>query len=131
MACRFQLVAKRERIMAWGFRCFGSGVIREPQWTPGGVLPVCLMEQPRRRAGRDGHHSPGGIAWAGRIPPERGRGYNDGMIAQPTGSAGPSITFLGAAQTVTGSMHLVEAGGERILLDCGSARLGKRGPRAE
>ncbi len=29
------------------------------------------------------------------------------------------ITFLGAAGTVTGSMHLVEAAGKRILLDCG------------
>jgi metallo-beta-lactamase family protein len=29
------------------------------------------------------------------------------------------ITFLGAADTVTGSRHLVEFGGQRILLDCG------------
>lgn len=29
------------------------------------------------------------------------------------------LTFLGAAQTVTGSMHLVETQGRRILLDCG------------
>lgn len=29
------------------------------------------------------------------------------------------LTFWGAAQTVTGSMHLVESGGKRILLDCG------------
>jgi metallo-beta-lactamase family protein len=29
------------------------------------------------------------------------------------------ITFLGAADTVTGSRHLVEIGGRRILLDCG------------
>lgn len=29
------------------------------------------------------------------------------------------ITFLGAADTVTGSKHLVEIGGRRILLDCG------------
>jgi len=29
------------------------------------------------------------------------------------------LTFHGAARTVTGSMHLVEAGGKRILLDCG------------
>jgi metallo-beta-lactamase family protein len=29
------------------------------------------------------------------------------------------ITFLGAADTVTGSRHLVELGGQRILLDCG------------
>lgn len=29
------------------------------------------------------------------------------------------LTFWGAAQTVTGSMHHVEAGGKRYLLDCG------------
>lgn len=30
-----------------------------------------------------------------------------------------SLTFLGGAGTVTGSKHLVEAGGRRVLLDCG------------
>lgn len=30
-----------------------------------------------------------------------------------------NVTFYGAAQTTTGSMHLVEANGQRILLDCG------------
>ena len=30
-----------------------------------------------------------------------------------------TVTFHGAAQTVTGSMHEVEAGGKRYLLDCG------------
>ncbi len=29
------------------------------------------------------------------------------------------ITFIGAVQTVTGSMHLLEVNGKRILLDCG------------
>jgi metallo-beta-lactamase family protein len=38
----------------------------------------------------------------------------------PTG--GPVVTFLGAAQSVTGSMHLVEFGRTRILLDCGLVR---------
>ena len=31
----------------------------------------------------------------------------------------PSLTFLGAAGTVTGSKHLVANGSERFLLDCG------------
>jgi metallo-beta-lactamase family protein len=39
----------------------------------------------------------------------------------------PSLTCWGAAQAVTGSMHLVEAAGRRVLLDCGLAR----GPHAE
>src|ERR1043165_5585681 len=34
-------------------------------------------------------------------------------------SPGVSVTFLGAAQTVTGSMHLLETPDARILLDCG------------
>ena len=37
----------------------------------------------------------------------------------------PSVTFWGAAQSVTGSMHLVELGSLRLLLDCGRVR-GKR-----
>ena len=39
-------------------------------------------------------------------------------ISAPPGFA---VTFLGAAQSVTGSMHLLEAGGRRLLLDCGLA----------
>ena len=34
-------------------------------------------------------------------------------------AASPTLEFLGAAGTVTGSMHLVRANGRRILLDCG------------
>src|SRR5438067_1473479 len=37
------------------------------------------------------------------------------------------LTFWGAAGAVTGSMHLVETGGKRILLDCGM----NQGRRAE
>ncbi len=44
-----------------------------------------------------------------------------------TRSTQPTVTFWGAAQTVTGSMHLVEAAGRRVLLDCGLYR----GPRSE
>lgn len=35
---------------------------------------------------------------------------------------GPALTFWGAARSVTGSMHLVEACGRKILLDCGLVR---------
>ena len=45
----------------------------------------------------------------------------------PTPPAGPSVTFCGAAHTVTGSMHLLHAGGRQLLLDCGLFQ----GPRAE
>jgi len=38
-----------------------------------------------------------------------------------------TISFYGAARTVTGSRHLLEAGGRRILLDCGL----HQGPRFE
>ena len=31
----------------------------------------------------------------------------------------PSLTFLGAARTVTGSKHLLDAAGHRVLVDCG------------
>src|SRR4029079_9968229 len=31
----------------------------------------------------------------------------------------PTLTFLGAAGTVTGSKHLVDLGDHRILVDCG------------
>jgi metallo-beta-lactamase family protein len=30
-----------------------------------------------------------------------------------------SLTFLGAARTVTGSKHLLDTGGHRVLVDCG------------
>jgi metallo-beta-lactamase family protein len=34
-------------------------------------------------------------------------------------AAGPTVPFWGAAQTVTGSMHRVDACGKTLLLDCG------------
>jgi metallo-beta-lactamase family protein len=36
-----------------------------------------------------------------------------------TKSTPPTVTFWGAARTVTGSMHLVHANGKKFLLDCG------------
>ena len=40
----------------------------------------------------------------------------------PQPSDGPRVTFWGAARSVTGSRHLVEAAGRRVLLDCGLVR---------
>lgn len=37
-------------------------------------------------------------------------------------SKGLTVTFYGAAQSVSGSMHLLEAAGRRVLLDCGLVR---------
>jgi metallo-beta-lactamase family protein len=45
--------------------------------------------------------------------------------------AGAKITFWGAAGQVTGSMHLLEAAGARILLDAGSSGPPRRGRGAE
>src|SRR5262245_50545063 len=42
-------------------------------------------------------------------------------------STPPRVSFLGAARSVTGSMHLLEVGRHRLLLDCGL----HRGPRDE
>jgi metallo-beta-lactamase family protein len=40
-------------------------------------------------------------------------------MANRSKSVAPSVTFWGAAQTVTGSMHRIDACGRTILLDCG------------
>jgi metallo-beta-lactamase family protein len=39
--------------------------------------------------------------------------------SSPAKSSATSLTFLGAAGTVTGSKYLIEHGGRRILVDCG------------
>ena len=41
------------------------------------------------------------------------------MPKPPKPAAEPTVTFWGAARTVTGSMHRVDSGGKAILLDCG------------
>src|SRR5437660_12191547 len=42
------------------------------------------------------------------------------MITYRTSSPpAPTVTFWGAAQSVSGSMHLLEIAGQKILLDCG------------
>jgi metallo-beta-lactamase family protein len=41
------------------------------------------------------------------------------MFRKRTSSAEPVVTFWGAAGTITGSMHHVQARGQSLLLDCG------------
>jgi metallo-beta-lactamase family protein len=41
------------------------------------------------------------------------------MHAERPDAAGTRLRFLGANATVTGSRHLLEAGGSRVLVDCG------------
>src|SRR5262245_39107129 len=49
------------------------------------------------------------------------------MAKKRRAEAEPTVTFWGAARTVTGSMHRVDAAGRSLLLDCGLFQ----GPRAE
>ena len=58
-----------------------------------------------------GHDGP---ADASRLPDPRRFRYS---VAVPNPSI--SLTFLGAAGTVTGSKHLLEVDGRRLLVDCG------------
>src|SRR5258708_5724806 len=46
-------------------------------------------------------------------------GYYSPMSKNPNPPAQPTLTFWGAARTVTGSMHRVDACGRTLLLDCG------------
>ena len=41
--------------------------------------------------------------------------YNERMAKKRNHPAVPTVTFWGAARTVTGSMHLVEAGGQSVI----------------
>src|SRR4051794_14794991 len=41
------------------------------------------------------------------------------MVRKRKSPVEPTVTFWGAAQTVTGSMHQVDACGKTLLLDCG------------
>lgn len=41
------------------------------------------------------------------------------MAKHPKPAAEPTVTFWGAARTVTGSMHRVDVGDKSVLLDCG------------
>jgi metallo-beta-lactamase family protein len=52
------------------------------------------------------------------------------ILRSPTAVTTPTVTFWGAARAVTGSMHLVEAAGRLVLLDCGLTPRGRAEPQA-
>src|SRR5436305_12925810 len=52
------------------------------------------------------------------------------VLRSTTAVTAPTVTFWGAARAVTGSMHLVEAAGRTILLDCGLTPRGRTEPQA-
>ncbi len=45
--------------------------------------------------------------------------YHEDMTRKTQSFSSPTVTFWGAARSVTGSMHQVEACGQALLLDCG------------
>src|SRR5947209_9407735 len=53
------------------------------------------------------------------VLPSFPRRYNEGMAHKRKLPAEPTVTFWGAARTVTGSMHRLDACGQSLLLDCG------------
>src|SRR3954469_13255339 len=83
-----------------------------------------LMTSSRGRPCGSGRVARRGPRRAGKISTGLGAvGYNDCMKNDLKRRDGkPTVTFWGAAQSVTGSMHLVEAGPLRVLLDCGLTR---------
>src|SRR5262249_19749229 len=44
---------------------------------------------------------------------------SNSRMARKNASAEPTVTFWGAARTVTGSMHQLSVRGQSVLLDCG------------
>jgi metallo-beta-lactamase family protein len=73
------------------------------------------------------HDSKGQTPCQGAIAPASVPDKMDLMTKPVEAFEVPAVTFWGAAHTVTGSMHLLQANGRRILLDCGLYQ----GPRAE
>lgn len=78
------------------------------------------------RSSRHGHYQIARSAFAFletnqvKLPPLRKRRDTIFFMAKESNpNSVVSVTFDGAAHTVTGSMHLVEAGGKKLLLDCG------------
>src|SRR5262249_8681937 len=55
------------------------------------------------------------------------KSYNFDMARNAKAPETPTVTFWGAARSVTGSMHRLDVGGQALLLDCGLFQ----GPRLE
>src|SRR5262245_18158579 len=54
-----------------------------------------------------------------RNPRAKGCHRGNTILSMTNNHPAPAVTFWGAARTVTGSMHLVQAGSLQVLLDCG------------
>src|SRR5262245_10743804 len=92
-----------------------SATVRLPPPRP------ALAEPHRHRLWRRVYHSPlTRFSSRHRSPPALSRVYTPYMAKKrKSPSADPAVTFHGAARTVTGSMHLLDACGQSLLLDCG------------
>ena len=77
------------------------------------VAFVKVKKRPRLAAARAStNRRPAGRSPLARTP----GGRQGGAVTRPLP---PTLTFLGAARTVTGSKFLVESGEHRVLVDCG------------
>src|SRR5690606_33305303 len=80
---------------------------------------------PALYAGSRGPEGVGGHARRWRRPPGPDAEQAESAPGQRWRSNAMRVHFHGAAGEVTGSMHLVEAAGRRILLDCGMIQGGR------
>ena len=111
-------------------------VIARPSLLAGDRAALGQPRARRRASGAGGHRPAAGADPQGLRPinaAHRGARHAGGAAAGRPGvrivesaelqelgmNLNMHISFLGAADTVTGSRHLVDVGGQRILLDCG------------
>ena len=77
-----------------------------------GARACCSIPSTRRRRWPDSSHA--------FVPASSMRDRRSVLAHRRTsGVLRVTLTFLGAARTVTGSKHLLEVGGRRVLVDCG------------
>lgn len=101
-----------------GNRRRAGAAVRRPRSRAAGRRAVRSCRGRRSRSRTPCRGGGGGRAGrAGRRAfPRRGA---PGTIGGPMALTAPTLRCFGAVRTVTGSMHLVEANGDKVLLDCG------------